>query len=221
MPDADADDGESTIEGEGVLQLGTDLGIDATTDLAILGFAQHCECEHMGTITRAEFQKGMAALGCEGPALHASRSVGLTLRATYSCDTLEALAKTLDNLRDGLRDKDRFASLYTFVYKFSREHGQKSLGIEMAAALLGLLLKGRFTLLDEFVEFLGVGGGWLWSQACATVSPNAVPQRQSHSMSLDTWQLILEFARTVNGDLDKYSEDGALRRQPAMGWPGG
>ena len=57
--------GADYFEEEGVQQFCQDIGVDAETDTIVLAIAWKMDAEEMGTFTRKEFQKGMAALGAE------------------------------------------------------------------------------------------------------------------------------------------------------------
>jgi DCN1-like protein 1/2 len=106
-----------------------------------------------------------------------------------SCDTVEKMKAIVPTLREELSDAESFKNVYEFTFLFSREENQKSLPVELAVALWQLLLKGRFQLLNEWCDF--------------TVN------KYGKAISRDTWNLVLDFVKSVSPDLSNYDEDGA------------
>ena len=91
--------GDDYFEEEGVQQFCEDIGVDAETDTIVLAIAWKMDAEEMGTFTRKEFQKGMAALGVE---------------------TAEALREKLPKLRAEVADPWSFKKLYAYCFKFAK-----------------------------------------------------------------------------------------------------
>jgi len=58
------------------------------------------------------------------------------------------------SLRKELDDPSKFRAFYQFVFDYSREPSQRSLPSDTAMALWEVLLRGRFPLLDAWLEFL-------------------------------------------------------------------
>jgi len=104
-------------------------------------------------------------------------------------DTIEKQRAILPQIRTELDDPKRFKEIYSFTFKFGLSDNQKSLPLNEAVALWQLLFPGRFALLDEWLAF--------------------VQDRPNRAIPRDTWNLLLEFSRTVKTDLSDYDEDGA------------
>lgn len=60
----------------------------------------------------------------------------------------------VDSSRKELEDPSKFKAFYQFVFQYSKEPSQRSLPAETAMALWDILLRGRFALLDAWLEFL-------------------------------------------------------------------
>ena len=75
-----------------------------------------------------------------------------------------------------------------FVF-FLKDKDQRSLDIETAKAMLGLLLGRQWTLLNSFFQFLD--------------------QSRYRVLNKDQWCNVLEFSRDVDVDLKNYDVDGA------------
>ncbi len=54
------------------------------------------------------------------------------------------------------------------------------------------MLKGKFPFLEDWVKFL-----------------DSKPESQKKDITRDTWDMLLEFHQTTNGDLSKYDPMGA------------
>lgn len=108
---------------------------------------------------------------------------------SIGAEDLKALKGKLSELRDLLKDDAAFKSIYTFAYAFSKNPQQKSLDLETAIAMWQLLLPGRFELLPKWCTFL--------------------QENYKKSVPKDTWNLLLEFATTVEPDCSNYDPMGA------------
>lgn len=105
------------------------------------------------------------------------------------CDTLEKQKHKLHAFRSEFNDNKMFHEIYAFAFGFGLSEGQKSLPIEVAMGLWDLLLPKKFPLLQDWLQF--------------------VQSKGVKGVSRDTWNLLLDFAETVNADLSSYDEDGA------------
>jgi uncharacterized protein YecA (UPF0149 family) len=91
--------GMDAIDAEAVMQFCSDIGVDAESDVIVLAIAWKMDAEVMGTFSRKEFQKGMAALGAE---------------------SADALREKLPALRAEIADPFSFKKMYSFCFKFAR-----------------------------------------------------------------------------------------------------
>ncbi|XP_023932028.1 DCN1-like protein 4 isoform X1 [Lingula anatina] len=122
----------------------------------------------MGFFTLAEWLKGMSDL---------------------QCDNVEKLQQKLDYLRGLLEDHVVFKTIYRYAFDFARDKDQRSIDIETAKAMLGLLLGKKWPMFGMFNQFL--------------------EQSKYKVMNKDQWCNVLEFSRTIKPDLSNYDEDGA------------
>ena len=125
----------SPMEAEGVEKFCGDIGVDGETDIIVLAIAWKMEASDMGVFTREEFQKGMAALGCE---------------------TAAALKDKLPALRSEIADPWSFKKMYTFCHKFAVDPDihKRNLSLDVAVAYWNLLLVDKFGNIDLWLEFL-------------------------------------------------------------------
>jgi len=86
-------------------------------------------------------------------------------------------------------DSNKFKDFYQFTFNYAKNPGQKGLDLDMALAYWNIVLTGRFQFLDIWSRFL----------------------KENHKRSIpkDTWNLLLDFAMTVNADMTNYDEEGA------------
>lgn len=84
-----------------------------------------------------------------------------------------------------------FKEIYLYAFGFSRDKGQKSVGLETAIAMWKLIFapSSDWPLIDPFVEY---------------VSAN-----YKNAVSKDTWTQLLNFMKTINADLSNYDEGTA------------
>eukprot|EP00871_Galdieria_phlegrea_P002922 jgi/Galph1/3630/GphlegSOOS_G2260.1 len=108
--------------------------------------------------------------------------------SNLQADSLEKLKRKLGSLRKEIEDPTKFKQFYMFIFQYSKDPSQRSLPAETAMALWDVVLRGRFELLDVWLKFL---------------------KDKPHNISQDTWNLLYEFARTIQSDLSNYDEDGA------------
>lgn len=95
----------------------------------------------------------------------------------------------MDYLRSLLNDTTNFKLIYRYAFDFAREKDQRSLDINTAKCMLGLLLGKIWPLFPVFHQFL--------------------EQSKYKVINKDQWCNVLEFSRTISLDLSNYDEDGA------------
>lgn len=152
---------------EGVETLCKDLMVEPE-NISLLVLAWKMGAKQMGYFSLQEWLHGLTEL---------------------QCDSLSKLKDKLGYLHSLLLDSCSFKSIYRYAFDFSRDKDQRSLDIETAKAMLGLLLGKQWTLLNLFFQFLD--------------------QSRYRVLNKDQWCNILEFSRAVDTDLKNYDVDGA------------
>ncbi|KAM6362326.1 DCN1-like protein 4 isoform 11-T28 [Alca torda] len=142
----------------------------SSKQVVMLVLAWKLDAQNMGYFTLQEWLKGMTSL---------------------QCDTTEKLRNSLDYLRSLLNEPTNFKLIYRYAFDFAREKDQRSLDINTAKCMLGLLLGKTWSLFPVFHQFLE-------------------QQSKYKVINKDQWCNVLEFSRTINLDLSNYDEDGAL-----------
>lgn len=168
-----SDSSKTEIEPSGLQTLCEAIHIDPASDVAVLVLAWKCKTRTMGTFTKEEFIRGMQEL---------------------HVDSLESLAGLIGDLRELVRDATsaQFRDFFRFVFEISREQGSKVLELEVALALLDMLLGQTFPLASKFRTFLSRKEGL-------------------RALSIDQWQSFLEFCKQHSRGLDNYDSDGACK----------
>nr|CAG4646562.1 EOG090X0DAO [Macrothrix elegans] len=152
---------------EGVEIFCRDLGVEPE-NISLLVLSWKMGAKQMGYFTLQEWLTGLTDL---------------------QCDSLNKLQGKINYLHALLQDSSNFKSIYRYAFDFSRDKDQRSLDIETAKAMLGLLLGRQWTLLNSFFQFLD--------------------QSRYKVLNKDQWCNVLEFSRAVDTDLKNYDVDGA------------
>jgi len=105
------------------------------------------------------------------------------------CDAIDKLKTKLISLDKEILDPNKFKEFYQFTFNYAKNPGQKGLDLEMALAYWNIVMAGRFKFLNLWSTFL--------------------KEHHNRSIPKDTWNLLLDFAVTVNDDLGNYDEEGA------------
>ncbi|XP_051026344.1 DCN1-like protein 4 isoform X6 [Acomys russatus] len=158
---------DDVVGPEGMEKFCEDIGVEPE-NVVMLVLAWKLDAQNMGYFTLQEWLKGMTSL---------------------QCDTTEKLRTTLDYLRSLLNDTTNFKLIYRYAFDFAREKDQRSLDINTAKCMLGLLLGKIWPLFPVFHQFL--------------------EQSKYKVINKDQWCNVLEFSRTISLDLSNYDEDGA------------
>ncbi|XP_016143988.1 DCN1-like protein 4 isoform X2 [Sinocyclocheilus grahami] len=152
---------------DGMEKFCEDIGVEPE-NVVMLVLAWKLDAQSMGYFTLQEWLKGMGSL---------------------QCDSTEKLRNSLDYLRSVLNDATSFKLIYRYAFDFAREKDQRSLDLNTAKCMLGLLLGKTWPLFPVFNQFL--------------------EQSKYKVINKDQWCNVLEFSRTINLDLSNYDEDGA------------
>lgn len=154
---------------EGILKFCEDIGVDPQA-IDILIIAWKMNASYMCVFTKKEWIRGMKTLKCD------------------SVDSLQATIPHLSKLIETERD---FKLFYSFCFSFSKEPGQKSLGIDIATPMWELLLSKRFPQLSsQWLSFLE-------------------EKKPCKGVTRDTWDLLLEFFLKVEESFSNYDENEA------------
>ncbi|KAG7488844.1 hypothetical protein MATL_G00038780 [Megalops atlanticus] len=165
---------DDVVGPEGMEKFCEDIGVEPENVCALpvqvvmLVLAWKLEAQSMGYFTLQEWLKGMGSL---------------------QCDSTEKLRNSLDYLRSVLNESTNFKLIYRYAFDFAREKDQRSLDLNTAKCMLGLLLGKTWPLFPVFNQFL--------------------EQSKYKVINKDQWCNVLEFSRTINLDLSNYDEDGA------------
>ncbi|GAA6044281.1 hypothetical protein JCM8097_002110 [Rhodosporidiobolus ruineniae] len=110
-------------------------------------------------------------------------------------DTLESQRAHITTLRNQLTDADTFRRVYNFAFEYAKAEGQKSMQFEIAQELWKLLVP-----LDPASSFPANHLSW-WVQF--------LEEKGSRAVSKDTWNLFLDFVRSIDPAFREYDEEAA------------
>nr|CAG4648233.1 EOG090X0DAO [Moina brachiata]SVE93254.1 EOG090X0DAO [Moina brachiata] len=156
-----------TIGPEGVESMCKDLGVEPE-NILLLVLSWKMGAKQMGYFTLQEWLTGLTDI---------------------QCDSLVRLQAKLPHLQSYLDDSTSFKSIYRYAFDFARDKDQRSLDIDTAKGMLGLLLGRQWSLIESFFQFLD--------------------QSRNRVLNKDQWCNVLEFSRAVDSDLKNYDVDGA------------
>lgn len=160
-------DDPETLGPEGMEKFCEDIGVEPE-NVVMLVLAYRMQARQMGFFTQEEWVRGLTEL---------------------QCDSIAKVQARLDHLKLLLNDPTHFKHIYRYAYDFARDKDQRSMDMETAKAMLGLLLGKHWPLYSHFSHFLD--------------------QSKYKVINKDQWCNILEFSRTINMDLSNYDVDGA------------
>ncbi|KAK7688773.1 hypothetical protein QCA50_008312 [Cerrena zonata] len=196
-------DGED-ITVDGTIKMCEDLDVDPE-DVVLLAIAYELKSPRMGEWTKKGWVEGWKVIGV---------------------DSIPAMKTALVRLRDKLgSDPDYFRKVYNYTFEFSRPAGQRSLALDMAQGFWQILLPA------------GLQGGALahmqprpssddederdgdvrmitddeegWNPEYTKWWLEFLGQKGGKGISRDTWQMFLDFMRTVDSKFEKYDEESA------------
>lgn len=161
----------NVIDAEGTMKLCEALDV-APENVIMLGIAWKLRCKEMGSFTWDEWKYGMGMMGV---------------------DTIDKLKLTLPDIKVEITTPPGSKEIFRYAYDFARSvnenTNQRSIDRETANSMFRVLLKGNWSQLDRFLEYL-------------TATDVKVINR-------DQWCSVYEFATTIADDLSDYDPMGA------------
>ncbi|KAI6135328.1 defective in Cullin neddylation protein 1, partial [Pisolithus croceorrhizus] len=189
------------ITEDGTERLCQDLGVDLE-DVVLLAVAYELKSPHIGRWSKKGWVSGLKSLGC---------------------DSLDSLRNTLPRLRDKLAsDPPYFAAVYNYTFPLAREEGQRSLGkspsLDAAMAYWELLIPfglsgGALKHVSSSSSNVDIrqsdddGNGW--SEKHTEWWFEFLRVKGSKGVSKDTWQMLPEFIRTIDGKFEQHDATAA------------
>ncbi|KAJ3568577.1 hypothetical protein NP233_g5618 [Leucocoprinus birnbaumii] len=197
----DKDDKDSQeISFDGTIEFCQDLGVDPE-DVVLLALAFELESPRMGIWTKQGWIEGWKRL---------------------RCDSLATMKQALPTLRDKLASNpEYFTKVYNHTFDFARNEGQRSLGTDIAKGLWSLLLThglegGALSHVsstdangDVNMDGAGSTASNGWTAERTETWFKYLDQKGLKGISRDTWQMFLEFVRTIDSRYTNYDPEGA------------
>lgn len=197
----DQEDTENdNITVDGTIKFCEDLAVDPE-DVVLLALAFELKSLRMGIWTKQGWVEGWKNL---------------------RCDNLNSMRQALPVLRNKLgSDPDYFTKVYNHAFDFARNDGQRSLAVETAKGLWSLLLPHGLeggaishtltsdTNGDVDMDSVGLAGGNGWTEERTATWFQFLDDKGLKGISRDTWQMFLEFVRTVDSRYSNYDPEGA------------
>jgi hypothetical protein len=156
---------------ENVAKFYEDIGV-SDDDVMSMVIPWKFGAKHLGIFTEEEFVKGMANVGCA---------------------TIAELKAKVPLLRSQLDQHDTFKPFYQFCFAYTLSgegiSEKKVLSLEFAISAWRVILKGRVTFLDDWIQFL--------------------EETKKKAINKDTWDLFWDFHRQVKSDFSNYDPAGA------------
>ncbi|KAJ5077398.1 rp42 related [Anaeramoeba ignava] len=108
-----------------------------------------------------------------------------------SCSDLKLMKQEISSLSKNLSKEEEFENFYDFVFDFGKNNpNQKFMDLDCAIYFWDLILKKKFFLLEEWINFL-------------KKQPEKIQIRK------DTWTLFYEFVTTISTDFKNYDESSS------------
>lgn len=167
---------------DGTLRLCQDLSVDPE-DVVLLAVAYELKCPAVAEWTREGWITGWTNL---------------------RCDSVQAMKNILPQLRTKLgAEPQYFQQVYAATFDFAKSPGQRSLPLETAESFWNLLLPH------------GIRGGALrsatttWTVTQLSSWYTFLHETKVKGVSKDTWNMFIEFLKTVDPQLTAYDEEAA------------
>ena len=127
-----------------------------------------------------------AAVQCEF-----SKNEFINGMTNLGCDGIQKLKEKLPSLEDEIQQgSQKFKEFYQFTFKYAKDPVKKGLDLELAIGYWNIVLKGKFGHLETWTKFLS-------------------EQNQKRPIPKDVWNMVLDFALTINDDVSNYNEEEA------------